>query len=46
VECLQGIRLEFKGAYDDALAMYHAILGVDPTNTVRQRHLDNALSIA
>lgn len=33
VECLQGLRLEFKGAYDDALAMYQAILEVDPTNT-------------
>jgi len=33
VECLQGIRLESQGAYDDALAMYHAILEVDPTNT-------------
>jgi len=26
VECLQGIRLEFKGAYDDALAMYQSSL--------------------
>jgi len=32
VECLQGIRLEHKGAYDDALAMYDTILEADPTN--------------